>query len=295
MLDITISGKELAVGIAVLAGLLLAVIYALRRYLAQRSTDPKVKEIIHPAARNKAPAVDALRWHNTVLRGGLTFSLAFVILAFGWTTYESEVFIPEYEVYEEIMETVPPTAFPKPPPPPLPPPTIETVPDEEPVEDPPFIDTYVEPNDVLTDIARSTLPDVPPSPVAPPPPLPPTEEKPLKFAEQMPRFLSPECESIADEKELKQCAQREMLQFIYKQINYPAIARENNVQGTVVIRFIVSKTGEVENAEILRDTGAGCGAEALRVVNKMPKWKPGRQGGRNVPVYFNLPIRFVLE
>jgi protein TonB len=86
-----------------------------------------------------------------------------------------------------------------------------------------------------------------------------------------------------------------MLQFIYKNVKYPAIARENGIEGTTVIRFVVSKTGEVEQAEILKDLAGGCGKEALRIVKKMPKWKPGRQGGRNVAVYFNLPIRFKLE
>lgn len=294
MLDITISGKEFAVGITVLAGLILCVIYVLRRYLARRSDVPHVKEIIHPAARNKVPAVDALKWHNTLLRGGMTFSLAFVILAFSWTTYERDVFIPEYEAYEDILENVPSTAFPKPPPPPLPPPTIEVVPDEEPIEQPDLLDQSITADEQIFEPEPTTEPVKPAAPV-PPPPLPPTEEKPMIFVEYMPRFLADKCEAAADEAERKACAQNEMLQFIYKQIKYPAIARENDVQGTVVIRFVVSKTGDIENAEILRDIGAGCGAEALRVVNKMPKWKPGRQGGRNVPVYFNLPIRFVLE
>jgi protein TonB len=111
----------------------------------------------------------------------------------------------------------------------------------------------------------------------------------------MPRFLSAECESKGSKEEIKQCAQGEMLKFIYKNIKYPPIARENGVEGTVVIRFVVDKNGNVKEPEILRDIKAGCGAEAMRVVNMMPKWKPGQQRGRKVPVYFNLPVKFKLE
>lgn len=111
----------------------------------------------------------------------------------------------------------------------------------------------------------------------------------------MPRFKSSECESKGSKDEVKACAQQKMLEFIYKNIKYPPIARENGVEGTVVIRFVVDETGKVKEPEILRDIGAGCGAEAMRVVNMMPEWRPGQQRGRKVPVYFNLPVKFKLE
>ena len=89
------------------------------------------------------------------------------------------------------------------------------------------------------------------------------------------------------------------MEFIYKNIKYPPIARENGVEGTVVIRFVVDKDGSVDEPKILRDIGAQCGAEALRVVNMMnnmpQKWIPGKQRGKPVKVYFNLPVKFRLE
>ncbi|MEL6973558.1 MAG: energy transducer TonB [Bacteroidota bacterium] len=71
------------------------------------------------------------------------------------------------------------------------------------------------------------------------------------------------------------------------------------MQGTAVVRFVVIEEGAIESGEILRDIGGDCGKEALRVVNlmnEMPeRWVPGKQRGRKVPVYFNLPVKFVLK
>ena len=87
-----------------------------------------------------------------------------------------------------------------------------------------------------------------------------------------------------------------MLEFIYKNIKYPPIARENGVEGTTVIRFVVDKDGSVQDPQIVRDIGAQCGQEALRVVELMNskglKWIPGKQRGKAVKVYFNLPVKF---
>lgn len=81
--------------------------------------------------------------------------------------------------------------------------------------------------------------------------------------------------------------------FLGNNIRYPRMAEENGIEGTVVVKFVVGADGAISNVEIAGNKlGAGCEDEALRVVRKMPKWKPGRQNGRNVAVWFNLPIRF---
>lgn len=121
----------------------------------------------------------------------------------------------------------------------------------------------------------------------------------FKVVEEMPRFPAPECENLSTMQEKKQCADRKMLEFIYKNIKYPAIARENGVEGTVVIQFVVDTDGSINDAKVVRDIGAQCGQEALRVVNLMNEeglsWVPGRQRGRAVKVQFNLPVKFRLE
>ena len=103
------------------------------------------------------------------------------------------------------------------------------------------------------------------------------------------------CEAVQNKEERKICADQEMLKFIYKNIKYPALARENGIEGMVVIRFIVNKNGSLSDYEIVREIGGGCGEEALRVVKKMPDWNPGKQRGRPVRVQFNLPVKYSLS
>ena len=83
--------------------------------------------------------------------------------------------------------------------------------------------------------------------------------------------------------------------YLGKSIQYPELARENNITGTVVIKFVVEKDGSITKASIMREIGGGCGKEALRVVNAMPKWKPGKQSGKPVRTEFTLPVQFELH
>ncbi len=86
-----------------------------------------------------------------------------------------------------------------------------------------------------------------------------------------------------------------MYNYIYQHIQYPEKARENEISGQVIVQFIVSKEGDIENAKVIRGIGGGCDEEALRVVNSMPRWNPGKHLGMFVPVTFTLPIKFVLQ
>ena len=252
-------------------------------------------------ARNKYPDVNAFGMSGSFLRFGLAAALALVLLGFSWTTYEDDVFIPDdaLELDEEIEIEPPRTAEPPPPPPPPPPPVIEEVPEEEILEEeePEFVDQDVEEETVIED-APVAVEEAPPPPPPPPPPPEPEVEEIFKVVEQMPRF--PGCENEAgDNKAKEECAKKKMLQYIYKNLNYPAIARENGVEGSCVIQFVVDKDGSVTEANLVRDIGAGCGSAALKVVkdmNNLPqKWTPGKQRGRNVKVLYTLPVRFKLE
>ena len=86
-----------------------------------------------------------------------------------------------------------------------------------------------------------------------------------------------------------------MLKYLSDNIAYPSTAEESGIKGTVYATFVVSKTGNISNAKILRGIGKACDDEALRVINEMPVWLPGKQNGRSVPVLFQLPIRFNLQ
>jgi len=106
------------------------------------------------------------------------------------------------------------------------------------------------------------------------------EEKPFTTVEQMPQFPGGE---------------DELMRFILGNLRYPSVAKEVGIEGRVIIRFVVSKTGDVTNVEILRGLDPSCDKEALRVVKMMPNWIPGKQNGRSVPVYFTLPIVYRLQ
>jgi len=89
----------------------------------------------------------------------------------------------------------------------------------------------------------------------------------------------------------------ELMKFLQNNINYPESERLAGIQGKVYVKFIIQPDGSLTNLEILRGVagGEGLSNEAIRVVMSMPQWKPGKQSGRNVAVYFNLPINFKLN
>jgi periplasmic protein TonB len=87
----------------------------------------------------------------------------------------------------------------------------------------------------------------------------------------------------------------ELMKYIGNNLKYPVIALENGIQGKVMLRFVVTKTGMVDKVEILRSLDPACDKEAIRVVKTLPRFIPGKQNGINVAVWFNLPIVFRLE
>ena len=89
--------------------------------------------------------------------------------------------------------------------------------------------------------------------------------------------------------------QAALAEYLQKNINYPQRAKELNIEGKVYLKFVIDEYGNVGNVSVQRGIGYGCDEEAVRVVRKMPRWKPGKQGGRPVKVWFNLPIDFKLN
>jgi protein TonB len=105
-------------------------------------------------------------------------------------------------------------------------------------------------------------------------------EKPFTIVELMPAFIGGE---------------EALYKWIGANIKYPIAARETGIHGTVIVTFVVEKDGSITGTQVLRDIGGGCGEEATRVINLMPKWREGRQNNLPVRVQFNLPIKFTLE
>ena len=85
------------------------------------------------------------------------------------------------------------------------------------------------------------------------------------------------------------------MKWIANELRYPPIAQENGVQGRVTVRFTINADGSVVDPVVIRGVDPHLDKEALRVIGKMPKWKPGKQRGKAVRVSYNLPVRFKLN
>lgn len=281
----TFSGTEVLQG---LGGLCLAVgtaIFLLRRWLRQRT------------ATNERHV--AFTFTRPLHRLSLCVALAAALLCLNWTQFDAQanVYMAGAMEIDDLIEVdIPITADPPPPPPP--PRVIEPV--AEPVMDTVvFQNMAIDPNEPV--IARPPVmaPAAPPVAPALPPPPPPqaVEAPPIFIAERMPVF-GKECFALDDD-ERKMCSDRALLTFVQSRTYYPALARENGVEGTVVIAFTVEKDGTVTDIQAVREVPAGCTDAALKAVRAIQqegeKFLPGRQVGLPVRVRFNLPVKFKLE
>lgn len=106
------------------------------------------------------------------------------------------------------------------------------------------------------------------------------EDKVLEDAEQMPMFPG---------------GQSALNKFLSENIHYPIIAQESGIQGRVVVKFVVSRSGDIMDIQIIRGVDSSLDREAVRVVQSMPKWIPGKHRGKPVSVYFTLPVEFRLH
>ncbi|MBE6332376.1 MAG: energy transducer TonB [Bacteroidales bacterium] len=86
-----------------------------------------------------------------------------------------------------------------------------------------------------------------------------------------------------------------LMAYIKKNLKYPAFAAENGIQGRVTLSFTVEKDGSIANIEVMRSPAEELSKEAIRVVQSMPKWKPGKQRGKAVRVKYVLPVTFRLQ
>ena len=242
------------------------------------------------------------RWNGhraTWMHFGFVFALGFLNLAFEYTTDvrpEGKRHVPELrpEVEIKVVPTIQPEDTPPPPPPP--PAPVETFSLNDIIE---TVDEPVLIEEPVLEQPVAVAPDVVAVVAPPPPPAPERMEEPkvdiqevFRVVEQMPRFGG--CDANLTEDALASCSNRAILEYIGDKTRYPSLAVDNRVQGTAVVSFVIERDGSITDLELLRDPGAGTGAEALRVVRSMPRWEPGRQRGEPVRVRFNLPVKFRL-
>ena len=246
--------------------------------------------------RNKAyGAYDLRRNHNrsvafAVLITGATFLLAVSIPAImDWINNKmEEVEVPIDNTIVDLTAPPPIDESEPPPPPPPPPPVMETVKftppvvtDDEVIDEPPPLQTEETPQ-ISTETVEGTGDEIIIPEETGPGVVEAVIETPLTIVEQMPTFPGGE---------------QEMMKYIQKNVSYPQMEKEGQIQGTCYVTFVVEKDGSITDVKVLRGVsgGPGCDKEAMRVVKSMPNWKAGKQNGREVRVQFNLPIKFILR
>lgn len=273
-----------------------------------KSPDVKYEDIIFEGRNTLYGAYDIRRKYNDYALKSLAVATSvFLLFLLGPVAYEK--FKPEVEIEEEVILPVdlkklePPPIDPKtPPPPPMPatppPPQVTTVrfvppeiaPDEEiQEEDPPKQEELVkvqagaqdqegdpnaDPNIQVIENTGSGNGNSLTGEVV--------EEAPFTYAETMPSFPGGEAEMMA---------------FIKKNIKYPQEALRLGEQGTVYVQLVVNPDGKITGVEPMpgRTLGYGLDKEAVRVVNMMPDWSPGKNSGRPVRVKITIPIKFKLS
>ncbi|MEE9437660.1 MAG: TonB family protein [Saprospiraceae bacterium] len=235
------------------------------------------------------------------LKMGFIIAIGLVLMAFNYTKEKpdnTQYNLDDLVEDSEILITPPVTAHIAKSIPPPPKPKIEKVVienqiefvDEKPIfEEKPNVE-FVENSDAKENIQGETT-------VADPPPVviiveEPEDNTPISIAERMPVYG--DCYESQDENQRRECTQKYLLEHIYKNIKYPAIAREANIEGTVVVSFVVDKYGKVKDISLLRDIGVGCGNEVLKAIKKLAIFKPGKQNGKPVNVVYRVPVHFRL-
>lgn len=224
----------------------------------------------------KSPKADLEDKKGLLLEIGLVVALVFALVAFNIKSYDAEeVEVAQRTAINEIEDVIIQTAEDTPPPPEPEAPEVAT--ELVVVENDAEITHELGIVDMGDDANKAQ-----------------EEFVPVEIAEEV----------VVEEEEIFQVVEEEpefpggmeaLYKYLGESIKYPQLAKENNIEGKVYVTFVVEKDGSIANPRILRDIGGGCGNEAVRVVKAMPKWKAGKQRGKNVRVQFNLPVSFKLN
>lgn len=226
----------------------------------------------------KSPKADLENKRVLFIEIGLVIALSIVLGAFEYKTYDRNVSMITADIQQIIEEEQIPITMETPPPPPEAPKTpvlsdaIEIVDDDIVIEEDIFIETEddasfaVEIRDYIEYEEEEAVEE---------------EEIPLAIVEEKPSFMG------GDE--------NTFTKWVHERIIYPEVAKENGVQGRVVLTFIVDADGYVKNVTVLRGVDPSIDKEAVRVVSSSPRWKPGRQRDKAVRVRYNFPLNFQLR
>ena len=208
---------------------------------------------------------------------GLIVSLGITLIAFEWTSTETNVSTLEAEAEVVLEEEIIPITQETPPPPPAAPKIpvlsdqIDIVDDEIEVDDEMFMNLE---DDASLGVEIMDYVEVEEEVVE-------EEAIPFQLVEEKPSFQGGDANQFS--------------KWVNSRLEYPEIAKENGVQGRVTLQFTVEKDGTVTKVRVLRGVDPSLDKEAVRVVSMSPKWKPGKQRDRAVPVTYTLPVIFQLR
>ncbi len=207
---------------------------------------------------------------------GLVLGVSVLFFAFEWSTVTKkldETIIVQDVLAEEEIEITRRDATPPPPPPPPEPETPEII---EVVEEKVETTLKIQVEDDQSQRQTQTY-------VPPPPPKPKQEEVTEEIfvvVENQPEFPG---------------GNAAMMKFLSDNIKYPVIAQENGIQGRVICNFVVERDGSITDVQVVRGVDPSLDKEAIRVIQQMPRWTPGKQRGQAVRVRFTLPVVFRLQ
>ncbi len=222
----------------------------------------------------KTPKADLENKKVFFMEIGLVIALALTLVAFEWKSYEKESVNLITRVAEDVPEEMVEITQQNQPPPPAPPPQqtsiIQIVENDVQIDDDLDIDVEA---DQTTEMQKYV-------PVEEHKDEEQEEAQIFTVVESMPSFPGGE---------------EARIKYLNDNIKYPQMARESGIQGRVFVTFVVERDGSVTDVKVLRGIGGGCDEEAVRVIQNMPKWIPGKQRGKPVRVQFNMPILFKLN
>jgi protein TonB len=223
----------------------------------------------------KSPKADLENKKFIFTEIGLVIGLALMLVAFEWKTYEKTVIEVANRQVENVAEDIIPITEQKvKPPPPAPVKQvvkINIVEDDVTVDDNIDIDVEANENTEVQEYIAPVKSDEEESA---------EEAQIFMVVESMPEYPGGEAS---------------LYTFLAENIKYPQMAKESGIQGRVFVTFVVERDGRVTDVRVLRGIGGGCDEEAIRVVQSMPKWTPGKQRGKSVRVQYNLPVKFTLQ
>ena len=208
---------------------------------------------------------------------GLIISLLITYVAFEWTSKETNTAVLEDNTEVLVEEEIISTNMETPPPPPAAPKIpvlsdqIDIVDDEIELEDDMFM---ILEDDASLGVEIMDYVEVQEEVVE-------EEAIPFQLVEEKPSFQGGDANQFS--------------KWVNSRLVYPEIAKENGVQGRVTLQFTVEKDGSVTKVKVLRGVDPSLDKEAVRVVSMSPKWKPGKQRDRAVPVTYTFPVIFQLR